>query len=77
MKPKNLDRVVLGMLRLFRSRKQLVVITGENPSSTLDNKSHEDSHPVLKSVVRFMMNRKKRDVAVDKKPNGQAEHKEA
>jgi len=65
------------MLRLFRSRKQLVVITGENPSSTLDNKSHEDSHPVLKSVVRFMMNRKKRDVAVDKKPNGQAEHKEA
>lgn len=33
---------------------QLVVITAQNPSSTLDNKSHEDSSPLLKVIEKYL-----------------------
>jgi hypothetical protein len=33
---------------------QLVVITAENPSKTLDNKSHEDSSPFLKLIGKYI-----------------------
>ena len=32
---------------------QLVVITAQNPSNTLDNKSHEDSPPIFKLVEKY------------------------
>jgi predicted nucleic acid-binding Zn-ribbon protein len=32
---------------------QLVVITAENPSATLDNKSHEDSSPLFKLIEKY------------------------
>ena len=39
---------------------QLVVITSQNPSVTLDNKDHEDSSPILKLVERFFPSFSKR-----------------
>lgn len=33
---------------------QLVMITAQNPSSTLDNKSHEDSSPMLKVIEKYL-----------------------
>ena len=39
---------------------QLVIITSQNPSETLDNKSHEDSPPVFKLVERFLLFSKKK-----------------
>jgi hypothetical protein len=32
---------------------QLVVITAQNPSNTLDNKSHEDSPPIFKLAEKY------------------------
>jgi len=39
---------------LMQLVQQLVVITGQNPSATLDSKSHDDSHPILRSVERLI-----------------------
>ena len=33
---------------------QLVMITAQNPSYTLDNKSHEDSSPLLKVFEKYL-----------------------
>ena len=33
---------------------QLVMITAQNPSYTLDNKSHEDSSPLLKVIEKYL-----------------------
>lgn len=33
---------------------QLVFITGQNPSNTLDSKSHEDSSPILKFAEKYL-----------------------
>ena len=33
---------------------QLVMITAQNPSYTLDNKSHEDSSPLIKVIEKYL-----------------------
>jgi hypothetical protein len=44
---------------LLKLVTQLVVITSQNPSETLDNKSHEDSPPIFKLIERFFPSNKK------------------
>ncbi|UAY52529.1 V-type ATP synthase subunit I domain-containing protein [Ferruginibacter albus] len=40
---------------------QLVIITSQNPSVTLDNKSHEDSPPIFKLAEKFLPFKKKNE----------------
>jgi hypothetical protein len=48
MKDSGADKEMLSALVA-----QLVVITAQNPSNTLDNKSHEDSPPIFKVIEKY------------------------
>lgn len=48
MKDSGADKEMLSVLVA-----QLVVITAQNPSNTLDNKSHEDSPPIFKVIEKY------------------------
>lgn len=46
---------------------QLVAITSQNPSSTLDNKAHEDNSPIFKFMEKFMQKREKKKLPEENK----------
>jgi hypothetical protein len=52
---------------MFRLIGQLVIITSQNPSYTLDNKSHEDG-PFLMKMLEKMIPGKKKDSSTEKAP---------
>lgn len=53
---------------------QLVVITSQNPSMTLDSKSHDDSPPLLKAIQDSLRFRKPKDMKLATTENGKDVH---
>ncbi len=51
---------------LLKLVTQLVVITSQNPSETLDNKSHNDSPPIFALIERFLPSSKKNKETIEK-----------
>ena len=53
---------------LLKLVTQLVIITSQNPSDTLDNKAHNDSPPIFKLLEKIFPSIKKNQVGTNKEP---------